>query len=152
MSARPTTGITIFNTLTGPVNEPVSVLDANFTAITSVVNDPLNGPNFVADTGSLNAYAGTSPLTITLGAAQKGLSVTCLAASTNTGPSTFNMNGLGLNPILNAGQPLQGGMIVSGTAFTVIWNGSNAWDLQGSGAISPRATLSYATLGIYTWS
>lgn len=160
MSARPVTGVTVFNSLTGPINEPVSVLDTNFTAITNVVNDPLNTDNFGTDTGSVNAVSVTlTGITVTLGAAQKGLRIVVLIAASNTGASTLNVNGLGASAITLGGLPLVGGELASGSASTFVWDGSSNWDLQGAGntrsstaSAVPRSNISYATLGIYTWS
>lgn len=77
---------------------------------------------FVADTGSINAYAGCP--TTSIGALSNGLLVLFQAASTNTGNATFNLCGLGAKVIQTAyGAAMQAGMI------------------QGSSAGSPGAVL-----------
>lgn len=79
------------------------------------------------DSGIANAYVlnFTAPFT----SYQTGIVIYWQASNTNTGPSTLNVNGLGVAPIINPnGSALTAGQIVGGTIVTVIMvNGS--WQL-----------------------
>ena len=71
-----------------------------------------------------------SPATATLAA---GLQVSFIATAANTGPSTLNVNSLGVKAIKSSqGAALTGGEIAAGGVVNVIYDGT-AWQLVGSG-------------------
>lgn len=79
---------------------------------------------YIATGGSSNAYTATlSPAPASLGS---GLWCCLKANHTNTGPSTLNLNGLGIKTIVKQGnQPLVAGDIVSGQLVWVTYDGTN---------------------------
>jgi len=93
---------------------PLANFQQNYTALQSAINDPASGyVNLVYDTGTANAYAGT--LNPAPSAMVSGLTVVLKIANSNTGASTFNLNSLGAQPIVNMmGQALSGGALPAG--------------------------------------
>jgi hypothetical protein len=76
------------------------------------------------DTGIANAYVLNFSANFTT--LTNGIIVYFIAANTNTGPSTLNVNGLGVITILNqGGNPLGSGQIVSGSVTSVIYYNGN---------------------------
>jgi len=106
------------------------------------------------DTGAANAYAVTYSPPVT--AVVDGLALRFKAANANTGPSTFNPNGLGTKPLVGTGHvALQGGEIVSTSEVWVQYNstfgGTGAWVLIEStgGALQiPPATQSQQAINL----
>ncbi len=82
----------VFQNTTGP--DPLSNLDANFTALVNYANDPTNRSNTSADTGAANAYVLTPSPPLT--AYTAGQIVVFLPAHANTGASTINISGKGV--------------------------------------------------------
>ncbi|BCF96644.1 hypothetical protein PPGU19_012130 [Paraburkholderia sp. PGU19] len=77
--------------------------------------------NYAGDSGAANAYAATYSPAIT--SFTNSLVLRFLANHANTGPSTFNPNGLGAYPIWGANhQPLQGGEIALNGDVWIQWN------------------------------
>ncbi len=84
---------------------------------------------YATTTGSANAYVATlSPVPTSL---TSGMTLTLIANFTNSGAATLAVNSLGSTPaITKAGTTaLASGDIVSGQAFTVVWDGTR-WQLQ----------------------
>lgn len=71
----------------------------------------------------LTAALAPTPSTLTA-----GMVVRILAAHTNSGPATLDLNGLGAAPILLGGSALQGGEILAGTISELMYTGT-AWQL-----------------------
>ncbi len=115
------------------------------------------------DTGIANAYV--LNFTANFTALTDGIVIYWVAANTNTGASTINVNGLGVLPIFTAttsgyasllGRP---GMIIGGTINQIVYQGGQ-WVLISSfpvsgtftgtyvgGTTSPTATISYLIMG-----
>jgi hypothetical protein len=82
------------------------------------------------DTGSANAYV--LNFTANFSAYQNGIVIYFIAANSNTGASTLNVNGLGVAAIVNAnGQALNAGQIVGGQVAAVMYYNGN-WLLISS--------------------
>jgi hypothetical protein len=114
------------------------------------------------DTGAVNAYLLTFASNFT--AYANGIVIYFIAANTNTGPSTLNVNGLGVVPIVNQnGAALTAGQIIAGQMVGVAYYNGN-WLLilapaqfpqqgtftgtfQGFASIGPF-TVSYSINGI----
>ncbi len=80
--------------------------------------------DYAADTGSANAYA--ISLSPALTAHVTGMPITFMAANSNTGASTININGLGAVAIKkNVSTDLAAGNIAAGQLVTVIYDGTN---------------------------
>ena len=85
-----------------------------------------------ATTGSTNAYVFAADQT--LSAYYDGLVIAADANFTNTGAATLNVDAVGADSIvLQNGQPLVGGEIVSGQKFWVVHDGTN-WQLLNPAA------------------
>ena len=79
---------------------------------------------YAIDGGSANAYAVTLSPAPTAYVA--GMTIRFLAANTNTGPSTLNVNGLGVRAIVSAsGDALGSSAIIAGMIVTATYNGTN---------------------------
>ena len=105
-------------------------------------------PSYAADSGSVNAYAvNLSPAQTGLAA---GMQVVFVAANSNTGPSTLNINGLGARTVykLNGSTDLAAGDIVGGQVVTVVYDGTN-FQLQ-SPAAAAASVPALAKGGIIT--
>jgi hypothetical protein len=104
-----------FSTLAG--NQPASTLDANFDALAIV-------PQYATAVSGTNAIALTVPLTFSSYAI--GMRFTFMAAGTNTGPATLNVNGVGaINIVKDNNLTLVGGEILSGTVVECYYDGIN---------------------------
>jgi hypothetical protein len=118
---------------------PLSQLDTNFSAITQYINDLNNYSNYVADTGSANAYVLNYPSGISTSTIANGTWLTFQALNANTGASTLTVQ-VNSSTILTAtnilnedGSTLSGNEIYAGGIYTVAYNGTN-WILSGGGA------------------
>jgi hypothetical protein len=98
-------------------------VNANFALVTGciAVLYQQRGP-VITSTGSANALTVTYPTPP--GAYTKGDPFTFIAGYTNTGPATFNVNGLGARPIKLGSSPLAGGEIVADRVVSVFWDGA----------------------------
>lgn len=85
--------------------------------------DPIAFTAFT-DTGAANAYVvNASALPLTL---YTGLKLEFIAANSNTGPSTLNLNAIGVQPIIVAGGSAVGaGQIPAGGIIRVEWDGAH---------------------------
>ena len=83
-------------------NIALSLLDTNFTQIANFLNTPANYTNYLADSGTANAYVVTFPTGVVPSSYTAGLQVVMKVANANTTSSTLNVNGLGAKNIYNA--------------------------------------------------
>ncbi len=117
---------------TGAPEQIVPGTQANHAATVAQVGAATIGYGW--DTGAANAYAVTYSPPVT--AVVDGLALRFKAANANTGPSTFNPNGLGARPLVGTGHTsLQGGEIVPSSEVWVQYNstfGTGAWILLES--------------------
>lgn len=101
-------------------NVPVSQIDTNFTYVSTGIQTNL--AIYALDTGSLNAYAANYTPTPSL---VDGMGFWFKASSTNTGPCTFNINGLGALSIqTNTSASLNAGLISTNQDVFVMYNSS----------------------------
>lgn len=106
-------------------NQPLALIDGDFTALANPLLALGTFGNYYADTGAANAYVITvsSPQTVALAA---GLPVQFKAANTNTGASTLAINALGVKNILNADNTaLQAGQIPANGIIQVQYDGTS---------------------------
>lgn len=105
-------------------NEPIVVGAATAPGHAVSVAEALGGGiSYAADTGVANAYV--VDLDIAPAAYVDGLTVTFKALNANTGPSTININGLGIKQLTRSnGLALVAGDIAVGQITTVIYNGT----------------------------
>ncbi|WP_108524331.1 hypothetical protein [Pseudomonas sp. GV105] len=137
---------------TGAPEQIVPGTQANHAATVAQVGAATIG--YGLDTGAANAYAVTYSPPVT--AVVDGLALRFKATNANTGPSTFNPNGLGTKPLVGTGHvALQGGEIVSTSEVWVQYNatfgGTGAWVLIEStgGALQiPPATQSQQAINL----
>ena len=117
--------------------------------------DGLNYKGYIPDTGTVNSYAAALNPAITSYAA--GQSLIFKAANTNTGPSTLNVNGLGVKTIVKyVGGYLtniSAGDIASGQLIFVVYDGSyfqyiNAQHYMTSITITTTSTFTVPS-GVY---
>lgn len=107
-------------------------LDANFSSITTALNDASLGYNnyIGVDSGGANNYV----VNCTFGVPtvyNVGMTLTFKPAVTNTGPSTIAINSLGTAPIQHGdGTACIGGEIQAGKNVSLIYNGT-AFQIQG---------------------
>lgn len=105
--------------------------------------------NYAPDTGVINAYAMTLNPTLTTYASGAIFTLGNISA-TNNGPSTLNINGVGIFPIHAAGgQALQGGELVAGhSAIFQVNSTATAFDLVqtlgGSLPVAPATQSNHA--------
>lgn len=93
--------------------------------------------NFIADTGSVNALAGTSSPAPT--ALVAGMQVAIQIANTNTGAVTFNYAGLGVKNVLSEGSAMKAGQMVAGQIYLLMYDGTQ-WELLSVGVDVPAST------------
>lgn len=104
-------------------NEPVSLIDSNFTPLYNGILSLNTFGNYYVDSGAANAYVVTitARQSATLAA---GLPVQLKAANANTGASTLNVNGTGAKNILNPdGSALSAGQIRVNAIVSVMYDG-----------------------------
>ena len=106
---------------TSPTNPPPSLPARTFS--NNATSATPGGPvPFGSDTGLVNAYVVTTSPPVT--AYRNGLVIAFRALNANTGPSTINLNGLGLTTIVSStGSPLTAGQIPAGQVVTCVYNG-----------------------------
>jgi hypothetical protein len=93
-----------------------------------------NRLGFLTDTGSANVIVTAFPTAPT--SYGLGMTLTLLAAATNTGATTMNVNGLGPKSVLRAdGTALQAGDLPAGGIATFKYDGT-AFRLTGGGAVA----------------
>jgi len=104
---------------------------SNFVAnLGLAVRAAASGGNFIADTGAVNALAGTSSPAPTALAA--GMQVAIQVANTNTGAVTFNYAGLGVKAVLSEGNAVKAGQMVAGQIYLMMYDGTQ-WELLSVG-------------------
>lgn len=89
-----------------------------------VSNNPTEATAFWGGTSGGSANAQTVTLAPVPGAYYAGMEVTFLAGNTNTGATTLNCNSLGAKNIYVANAACVGGEILSGKAYTVVYDGT----------------------------
>lgn len=105
-------------------NEPVAILDSNFTPLYNALLSLNTFGNYYVDSGAANAYVVTitARQSVTLAA---GLPVQFQASNANTGASTLNVGGTGAKNILNLnGSALQRGQIAANSIVSVMYDGT----------------------------
>lgn len=105
-------------------NEPIAIIDSNFTPLYGGLNSLNTFGNYYADSGAANAYVVTitARQTATLAA---GLMVQFKAANANTTASTLNVSGTGAKNILNFnGTALTAGQIPANAVVNVMYDGT----------------------------
>lgn len=102
-----------------------------------------NSSNFGIDSGGVNSYVvAMNPLVISL---TDGMEVVFKANSSNTGPSTVNVNGLGVKPIVRSDNSvLQGADIVQGQYVSLRYAAGNDNFQITSGISAPGTSASVA--------
>jgi len=125
-------GLSVFANMVGPI--PLALLDTNFSALQTALNTLSTFSNFIPDTGTTNQVVLLTNTAQYVSYAD-GLTVTTRVASTNTGPSTANINSMGARPILNGdGSQLQAGQLQAGQFATLIYSVPlNAFVLSSAG-------------------
>ena len=113
-------------------NQPLSLIDGDFTAVYNPLVSLNTFSNFYTDTGAANAYIITvsSPQTVSQAA---GLRVQFLAANANTGASTLQINALAAKNIKNLnGTALTNAQIPASSVVDVIYDGTQYLLLSAS--------------------
>lgn len=86
--------------------------------------------NFIVDTGTVNALAGTS--TPAPAALTAGTQVAIQVANTNTGAVTFNYASLGSKNVLSEGNAVKAGQMIAGQIYLLMYDGTQ-WELLSVG-------------------
>jgi hypothetical protein len=153
--AKPILIANVFATQTGPI--PLSELDTNFSTAYAAINDYATYSNYLVDTsGVANTITVTTPANTTFGyTAGVQIQVKVANTTTSTAPQ-INVNGLGLQNIVNAdgsamviAQIIAGQLCIfqyDGTAFRLLsQGGSSAITGVNALAVGPPGTLSFGT-------
>lgn len=105
-------------------NQPLSVIDGDFTAVYNPLVSLNTFSNGYADAGAANSYVITVSSPQVVSQAQF-LRVQFLAANANTGASTLQINALASKNILNLnGTALAANQIIAGSIVDVIYDGT----------------------------
>lgn len=121
-------------------NEPVAIIDSNFTPLYNGILSLNTFGNYYVDSGAADAYVVTITARQTASLAA-GLAVQFLSAHANTGASTLNVNGTGAKNILNAdGSALRFGQIIAGSIYNVMYDGTQYRLLGASTSFLTTAT------------
>jgi hypothetical protein len=110
-------------------NQPLSLIDGDFAAVYNPLVSLNTFSNYYTDVGSVNAYLITvsSPQTVALAA---GLPIDVKISIANTGPSTFQVNSLGVQSITRIdGSALNAGDMPTGSICRLQYDGTK-WQLQ----------------------
>lgn len=121
-------------------NEPVSIIDSNFTPLYGLLNALNTFGNYYADSGAANAYVISlaANQTATLAA---GLPVQFLAAHSNTGASTLDATGSAKNILNPDGTALVAGQIVANAIVSVMYDGTQYQLLSGGAPALGRVKI-----------
>ena len=111
-----------------------------------VSNNPTEATAFWGGTSGGSANAQTVTLAPVPGAYYAGMEVTFLAGNTNTGATTLNCNSLGAKNIYVANAACVGGEILSGKAYTVVYDGTQFQ------MISPPGTARGGLIGVQVFA
>jgi hypothetical protein len=143
--------ITIPNTFAAATSAiPLSQLDQDFSTLANSTNDLATYSNYVADTGSADAFIANYPANTNTGSLTTGLRLQFKAANANTGASTLNVqvNGASIGTAsirLTDGSALPANTIVSGAMVDVMYDGTNFQlmnDPSGGQEVITNLTLS----------
>lgn len=127
------------STDTDPPTNPIWTVD-------QLVNSQLITLYGGVDVGSVNAYV--INFTANFTSYTDGIIIYWVPANTNTGPSTINVNGLGVITILNQnGNPLTAGQIVVNGITAVFYKGGNFYLTSATGSIPQSGTFSAVVTG-----
>jgi hypothetical protein len=127
-------GLHTFGPDTGP--EGLTLLDTNFTALTTALNSPANFDNAYPDTGAVNALTVTVVAPQVLAAYSEGLFLQVKVGHTNTITNpTLNVNSLGAVTIVNPdGTALVSGQLQAGAYAQLQYSATGPnWILVGGG-------------------
>jgi hypothetical protein len=117
--------VTIPNTFaTATTSIPLANLDADFSTVSTALNDASTYSNYALDAGTTNAYSITlSGVSTTY---QAGLAIQFQATNASTGPCTLNVNGQGAkNLIYPDGSALATNSVVVGAIVSCMYDGTS---------------------------
>ena len=115
-------GLHVFAGDTGP--EALSLLDTNYSSLTTVINSLSTYSNYYVDSGGANALVVTVPSPQQV-AYSDGLLLQVNVAANNTGATTINVNGLGLKSIVNpSGSALAANQLIAGGIAQLQYSGA----------------------------
>lgn len=114
--------------------------------IDQIVNSQLITLYGGVDTGTTNAYI--LNFTANFTAYTDGIIIYWVPANTNTGPSTINVNGLGVVNILNqSGLALTAGQIVANGITAIFYKGGNFYLTSSTGSIPQSGSFTAVVTG-----
>jgi hypothetical protein len=127
-----------FQTQAGPI--PLAQFDADYTAISAVVNDFGTYGNYLLDTGAVNTWVASIPASTTFSlVAGVPVQVKVAVTTTSTTP-TLNVNGTGAKTIVQAdGSAPPAGQFIAGQIVSLIYDGTN-YRAMGFTANNPPQT------------
>jgi hypothetical protein len=117
--------VTIPNTFaTATTSIPLSNLDADFSTVSTALNDASTYSNYALDAGTTNAYSITlSGVSTTY---QAGLAIQFQATTASTGPCTLNVNGQGAKALIYPdGSALATNSVVVGAIVSCMYDGTS---------------------------
>lgn len=127
----------IFAALAGG-NQPAALIDQDFSDVHDAIqNGSLTLVGSIAGTNTITGTTAVGPPT----ALTAGQYVFFIPGGSNTGPTTFNRDGLGAKNIFQAGAGLVGGEIVSSVPVLMVYDGTQ-YNIVG---ITASATLTGLT-------
>ena len=120
-----TTAITPSVTFGGQVGSiALSLLDTNFTQLTTFLNNSNNYNNYLTDTGAANAIVVSFPTSVTA-TYTAGLMVVVKVVAANTGATTINVNSLGTKNVLNPNlTALSANALLAGSLAYLVYDGT----------------------------
>lgn len=118
--------VSVPNTFGAATSGTTPQLDANFTALVAALNNPLTYAINSTDSGAVNAYVATLAPAPSSQASLLGVQIIFKNTAANTGASTLNVNGLGVQAIVDRrGVALSAGMLPANAVSIFMWDGSN---------------------------
>jgi hypothetical protein len=154
----PNAGYVVENTFaTDSGNVSALTLDQDFSQPASAFNTLANFSNYFIDSGGASAIVVSvaSPLVVSYTA---GLLLQIQAAANSTGPTTINVNGMGLQSLVypGTGAAMLSNQIVAGAVIQVIYDGVNFEYLGpvfGNGSFVPAYNSGFSSVptGNWTW-
>ena len=134
-----------FGTQTGTI--ALSLLDTNFTQITTFLNNPNNYSNYLVDSGTANTYAVTFPTGVVPASYIAGLIIVVKITNANTGASTLNVNSLGAKNIYNPNLTnLSANALLANMLATLLYDGTQFILVSTSALNNPVITNYVETL------
>lgn len=133
--------VSVPNTFGAATSGTTPQLDANFTALVAALNNPLTYAINSTDSGAVNAYVATLAPAPSSQASLLGVQIIFKNTAANTGASTLNVNGLGVQAIVDRrGVALSAGMLPANAVSIFMWDGSN-YILQNPSVASSSNSL-----------